>query len=78
MTASLTPTSDESIIQDPDLKIAVDRKLATLTGKARERGQAAAKRLHSSGIIGTFPQLVTAYFAAIDDAATRGGRDDAN
>lgn len=75
MTATKMPTSDVPLIQDPDVLRAVDRELQPFSGKSLERAQAAVRRVHGSGIMGSFDQIVAAYRGAIQ-AATKGGRDD--
>lgn len=75
MTATKMPTSDVPLIQDPDVLRAVEHELQPFSGKSLERAQAAVRRVHGSGVMGSFSEIVAAYRTAIL-AATKGGRDD--
>lgn len=70
MTTATTklPTDAAALIRDPDLAAALEKVLEPYSGAKLERAQYALRKVRSSGVQGTFSQVLAAYTAAIEKA----------
>lgn len=65
---SKLPADARALVRDPDLAAALEKELEPFNGKALDRAQDAIRKVRSSGIVGTFGDVLAAYQKAIRKA----------